>query len=332
MYWWIPLGALGFLIFASAAKARADYRDARAAETVYQSQADAIDWRKEADILALPSRNLKPAANNARLAIWAVAAYHDLGSELLDALHDVVTDRHKGRVILWTADHCQGAIVSWENQLIISIRGSVTASDWLLNVGTGRLKVSEWGKNSAIPVATDARLTRSTEGFLSKTGLCYHAIEDELEGHGIEVPETIWLVGHSLGGAACWGLQQTEKYRWASAHTYGEPRPVKRGSRSACRKLFRSVNLFDPVYWLPLSCKHAKGDQRIITPVGMRSHMPKRYWPTTFVMVAGFWVMAIVCGSLNWAAKKLGGQGNFGWSIADGHSMESFYIRLRPYR
>ena len=157
----------------------------------------------------------------------------------------------------WGFDGCQAfsasrtqGFVAWDSHVIlVAFRGTKELGDWLTNLDVVR--------TSDPP--TYGRVHRGFfEGYV-------HAKEILLEilNQADVANKSVWITGHSLGGALATMMagDMQEQFRMEGIYTFGQPRVVDRRSQAHFRthlheQFFRFVNDSDVVPMVPPLLKH----------------------------------------------------------------------------
>jgi triacylglycerol lipase len=136
--------------------------------------------------------------------------------------------------------HTQAGVWSDADRLIIAFRGSDQPADWRNNLDLGRLP-HRWGK-------VHGGFARAL-GRIESELLAFVAAQQAMQ------PRTLWLTGHSLGGALA--MLMAAKLVMArldvhAVHTFGQPALgnrdfLQRYNRALQARTYRVVNQTDPV-------------------------------------------------------------------------------------
>lgn len=207
---------------------------------------------------AMPDRELSDVTNAARLALLCEAAY-DIGPafELLDAWC-----RQEGKhLTAFTHLNVDGIVVEDEDNIVIAICGTNDPEDVLNDLDPVQRDVRDICRDVGIRPGGNGR-TRVRLGFAAFALSLRQGLEKYFrKGPGI-ADRTVWLAGHSLGGAAVsllpyfWPLLAGEDVRIV---TFGAPRAIGRGKHETTYNLLGVERVFDTVCWFPrLRNKHPR--------------------------------------------------------------------------
>ncbi|UTV27572.1 lipase family protein [Photobacterium atrarenae] len=132
----------------------------------------------------------------------------------------------------------------YQGDLVISIRGTQNANDWVTNANLGY----KGAPNGSLAHA----------GFINS----FHSIRPQIRSYLLKLkrlPNKVHCVGHSLGGALaslCADWLKSEFSLRVNLYTFGSPRvglePYARKSGSGADKIYRCTHGADPVPMVPL--------------------------------------------------------------------------------
>ena len=146
----------------------------------------------------------------------------------------------------------QAFIAGNDKDIIIAFRGTepINFTDWKTNFQLGKL---------AVPLANSNQKVHVHEGFWQALDLVWNDIIEGIRTFQ-DRGQSIWLTGHSLGGAlaqlAAFRLSQSSDFSFSGLYTFGQPRVGTSGfarfsNRSYKNKFFRFVNNNDLVTFVP---------------------------------------------------------------------------------
>lgn len=201
-----------------------------------------------------PQRDLHPVRNGARLAPFALAAYPGDGPARTAVRQ--WADGHLMSFVEWRHGNAAGVLLHNNRMAIIAIAGTDDADDWAHNRDAWTTTIGQFARNYGYTI-TDA----TTRGVQIHRGFAAHAanVLDELREVSPDLTEleTVWIVGHSLGGV----VAQLIPYVWRGrAHvvTYGCPRWLWHDSSeralppsTAHESVTQFCDIADPVPTLP---------------------------------------------------------------------------------
>ena len=261
------------------------------------------------------------------MAIWAKAAY-PANDELRCELNHFLAEK-EGAVYAWNHANAAGLLAVHDGELIIGIAGSDSGEDWRADFDTASQGLADWAECNDLPLCKDATLVKSTAGFCGYAALCYRGVAKCLKEHDLNLSDfdRVYFAAHSLGQAAVVLLQYLVPFQDAEAHTYGGARPIKRTSYAPKRDLTRAVKIFDPVQWIPITCKHPRSKQIIVRYRGsIRNRMPLRYKPVVAIVSVAYWVL----GTVGFVLSLIGIKSRL--TIVQAHSMESYCHDVEPHK
>jgi len=286
------------------------------------------DWTKEVEGLSIPHPDLPNAVNAARMAVFAHAAYPSM-----DGLRMALKERLAKLGVAfyeWNNLSADGIITYHPASKImyIGIAGTDSLDDAKLDADTFSSRIENQFRASGVDATDDAKGIRSTQGFLTYTVLCSKAIKRCLLENEIRLDEVekILIAGHSLAGCASTLLTYVEGFQNAEVFTYGSAKAYRAFSKQAPRKHVRVRDMFDPVAYMPIQCRHQKDAQPVIVrgPGSVKEAISVFYKPLVVLVSLLFWIVGL-CGNIGtlFFGKKT-------VSVADSHSMAGYAQNLRP--
>lgn len=225
----------------------------------------------------------------------------------------------------WHYGSARGAVI-WEAAegiLILAIAGTDDADDMILNTAVSPRSLDDWGFAAGIQIARDSQQVRSTVGFLDYAANCYEGISAKMTelGLSLDKAQRVVLAGHSLGGAACFLLQHTKMFEEAEAIVFGAPRAFKRNQQIPSRIRYSVWDPTDLVPYVPLSCKHPRCVQFIVTGKGRvpQTHYSRQQWVPVALRCVVSWGVGAAIALGNLAGRRV----DFS-SLFAGHSMSKY--------
>lgn len=184
---------------------------------------------------------------------------------------------------LVSVDNTQAYVAENAEHIVVAFRGTESPAtleglkDWLLTDAVNLLIVPQGRLGTDLMAAGVG--ARFHQGFVDAIDEIWAPLQQKIEGALADNERPVWVTGHSLGGAlavfAGWLLQR----KFISVHqvyTYGAPMI---GNPTACaaidrefpQKIFRYVNLTDPVPKLPTVSLIANDYQHVQREVALGS-------------------------------------------------------------
>lgn len=268
----------------------------------------------------LPNQNLSNAKNAARLSAFAEAAYfshadkHDAERNLFEE------EMRNGSCTWWNYGNAAGVVYSDAECIVIGVAGSDDRDDVRNGYDLLNQTLGDWSDATDIALVKNVANTSSTAGFLAYASLCYGGIESAITDLE-EDNRTIWLAGHSLGGAAVQILQCTKRFEGARAYVYGAPRVFRGHVPEAIRIAVRRVT--DPVIYGPVRYSHASCDTIWVRyPGSVRTAIPLKLQPYAYAYRAYVWTKGIIQVALSSLGVPVRP------TLTDGHSMGRYRADL----
>lgn len=272
----IVTAVVGFLCSSQAAEAKVR-KDNRASELDH-SPGFADGFREGPSIQFSNPRNAK------RCALLALAAYGD--RQLLGRMRRGIEPNSGMMLLEWENLNASGVILvdSETGTLTVAISGTNEPADFVNDGDVLSQTLMDWSAAHGIQLAEDARQmeVRATSGFLAYTSLVHAGVMQKLADEGIEIERfpSLFVTGHSLGGAAATLLQLTHPFGTSHAFTFGAPKCFRLLSKRPMRMGQRIVSLFDVWPHLPPQCKHPQfGTLYLLNRSARRTTIPFMYMP-----------------------------------------------------
>jgi len=273
----------------------------------------------------LPASCFADARNAARMTVFAEAAYW---GDVERPYRDLFCQEMKyGKVQWWVCENASGVVYVDDDNVCIGVAGTNDHGDLRNDVDLFAQGLSDWGSATGIRVASDSFQCRSTAGFLAYTALVYAGIKFSLTSLDIKMQDsrTVWLAGHSLGGAAVQLLQCTDDFEDSRAFVYGCPRAFK--GHWPTRQRVSVRRLTDPVTYFPRTYQHARAHTLFVNyPGSVRNTIPPRFYPAATALTAAAWAKNLVAPVLRRLGVPLKG------SLVSGHSMSRYKSNLWALR
>ena len=169
-----------------------------------------------------------------RLAVLAEIAYRDDPAACLLEFVD-----HYRRLEVFREAGAFGFVVSDEQNIVVALRGTDEAADWITNLKTAQIR----GYGGAVH-----------RGFADAFALLWPHIQSQFD-ELCDNHQTLWITGHSLGGALATILAAklaAEGFEPYMTCTFGSPRVFSPKAASAyLPRLYRFVNKGDLVPSVP---------------------------------------------------------------------------------
>lgn len=227
----------------------------------------------------LPNPLAHELTNAARLAPFAGAAYGE--GHAVWQMEEILS-ANAGEYRRWSVRHCHGLVATTPQCTIVAIAGTDDPQDWRSNLDCGAYRVGKFRDDHGATINEVNRDVVLHTGFLQVAWLVYRRLRYRWpELH--ECPE-VWIVGHSLGGAAATLLPVLWPCLAPHVVTYGAPRVVHRASPVELSPLnwrshHRYVAIDDLVPQVPLFYRHTDCPTRILRGYGeVRSKLTWRDW------------------------------------------------------
>ncbi len=233
----------------------------------------------------VPATHYSSIRNAARLAPFALAAYHQKSFDQ-DCFREYIGT---GECRWWLCGNASGLTYQDDERIVIAIAGTNDRLDRVNDIDILEQDFGDWSQAWSIPIHDDVRNTSSTAGFLAYSGLCYAGIDDKITNHD---SRTVWIAGHSLGGAAAQVLQCTKRFEGCRVCVYGCPRVFRGNAPEQIRVSVRRIT--DPVVYGPSRFAHASCETFWVRyPGGVRSKIPVRYKPLAVAYKTLVWTKGL---------------------------------------
>ena len=227
--------------------------------------------------LPTPDPDYSPLKNAARLAVFARAAYKS--ANLAREFVSESARRLDWTLAFWETENAAGLLVVYgdeaNRQAIVGVAGTDDRFDLRNNLDVCPTRLGIFCRDAGFP-EPKCPLAQAHTGFLVHAGLVTRKLQ-QLEPR-LDQCRQVWLVGHSLGGAAA----SLVPYLWPELAprvvTYGAPRVLARGSVEMSFPYTRVVHIHDLVVEVPrLWYRHPQSDCRVIRYCG--SVASRITWP-----------------------------------------------------